>query len=336
SGCPTVDRCDDANPCPAVEADIFMNADDPKMDVSAPWAWNQVAAYNSVPYVVLTHEVGHFLGLGHENSAPAINGSADNASIESLMDATPRPYAAASVVRADDAAGSAAIYPAGDALCVAEADCVLGDFCADISNNQCPVGSYCPPAGTSCPRAETCMSGACMEHGGDRGSPCIVGGLPGCNSELECVANGENIRGHCTGPCKTDADCTPNGHCRASDEGGEKQCVFGGDLPAGSECDSDDQCQSAACEDQKCAESCEVDCDCSDGYACTSGACVHGRSTCYYRDGRTDNRSLTATLCSVDAPPQPRTRPWAFYVAAIGLGVWFSRRATSRRPPPRR
>ncbi|MCA9600682.1 MAG: matrixin family metalloprotease, partial [Myxococcales bacterium] len=175
--CPTTDRCD---VCPAAETDIFVSENDVKDLLPAKM------------HSVFAHEVGHWLGLGHE-STPGTDG------LVPLM--TPVPEAAGP--RADDIAGAVDLYPADTALCTTDADCVVGDFCGVIS-----LGAY-GATGVSCPRAERCIGGACVaQTAGATCSTCLDYAAPGCNNGLSCFGGtAYPHRGYCAEAAGDVASC---------------------------------------------------------------------------------------------------------------------------------
>lgn len=315
--CPPVDRCPEKEaPCAAMEGDIFLNAEIESAE------WGNVTDEGSLAFAVLTHEVGHLLGLGHSSGFTP----------EALMDPTPVAIDGVPILRADDVAGVTALYSDDAPLCEGALDCAVGDGC----NVNCDGISADICASESCARAERCVDGACEEVTGTLGAPCRLDGKPGCDESLTCAAGQGEYIGRCTGPCDSDPTCAPDGKCREVAAGGEKVCVFPGDLADGAACGANSDCRSAACVKDKCADSCETDCDCDDGLACRGGACLKARSTCYFRDGRPDNRRLSATLCSAAAGRRAArsvggvTAPWtAWAVLLLGaarVGVRARRR----------
>jgi hypothetical protein len=285
--CPYVSRCPDKDdPCSAAESDIFLNAEDASGAV-----WVTVTTADSAAYAILAHEVGHFLGLGHSNGLTP----------EALMDATPVIVMGQPLVRTDDVSGITALYPNDKPLCDTDSDCIVGNPC----NVSCGAisGSYCQSA--DCARGERCVEGSCEDVTGLLGTPCQTSGNPGCDTGLECSVDEGFYIGRCSGPCQNDEQCAPDGKCRELASGGDKGCVFPGNVEDGAACAGDGECKSAACVENRCAQSCETDCDCEYGLACRVGACLEGRSSCYYSDGRKDNRTLKATLCAAAAPAGP-------------------------------
>jgi hypothetical protein len=311
--CPPPDRCPEKDkPCAAGESDIFLNA-----ELATP-DWSLVTDGTSLPFAVLTHEVGHFLGLGHSVGQTPVP----------LMDPNPVFLPGQPLLRPDDVDGMTALYPKDAPLCEGDLECVVGNPCAanceDLSGDICKTGE--------CARAERCEAGACVDATGLLGSLCATfAGGPACDTGLECVVSAEQSIGRCSGPCTGDEQCAPAGKCRESVAGGEMRCVFPGDLADGAACAADTECKSAACVANRCADSCDTDCECEYGSACRAGACLRGRSTCYFADGRDADRKLTATVCAVTAAPHdaPFT-PLATLAAASALLLRRRRTATCR------
>jgi len=234
---------------------------------------------------VLTHEVGHAIGLAH----PSQNFNEPN---PVLKDATMFFVAhfdgRGASVHADDVAGVSALYPATAA---ADAD---HDGIADAAD-RCPAtpagaivgtdGCACADAGhASCDDGNACTSDTCNTATAgcvhtalscSDGNPCTV---DGCNAATGCTHGPSTDRDHdgiCDAVDDSDGDglvdlvdrCpkTPGGH--AVDRTG---CACG---EAGHvSCDDGDACTDDAC-DPATAACVHTPRNCSDGDPCTADTC---------------------------------------------------------------
>lgn len=249
---------------------------------------------------IITHEVGHQLGLGHTT----VNG------------ATMYPsYAGGEGPRTlsqDDIEGVCSLYPSGGAAqcsqsteCPAEQECVNGS-CVIIGESDGQIGEECSVSPCDeelvCVRAQddsafctrVCSDGVCPggwacyavnssqgevnlclpEQGttGDRsfGQNCESG--PECISGL-CVSDGQGA--FCSQSCAQDADCPNQSLCQRLSNGGGA-CVPDGSqetqTPFGTPCERPSDCDNGLCLDDDveiyCTLTCESERDCPEGADC--------------------------------------------------------------------
>jgi len=160
---------------------------------------------------VLTHELGHALGLGHSTVPGA------------TMDASLPAGIAARSLEQDDRDGVCAIYPgSGAAGCEAGPPCPSGFAC---------VARYCERYGT---RGETC-------------APCqrLPGACAGSGDDARCIdiGGGATAGRVCGRACAVDADCGPRFRCLPTTTSGDLQCVSDDGCASGPDpCSSDAQC----------------------------------------------------------------------------------------------
>jgi len=192
---------------------------------------------------VLTHEVGHVLGLRHscgDPGAPACESSTIFAT--SVMHPQYRGREGHSL-GGDDIAGICAIYAAGDdcsVTCPAGLECERG-VCVDPTCGESMCEPTCddlasPCEGGRCSEDGVCVEGDCALAGhsegwcirpGTTGTPCSAG--EDCESRL-CLTS-VSVGSYCTFECRHDADCA--GLQRCSEVDGSNVCV---PLPPGGTC----------------------------------------------------------------------------------------------------
>ena len=287
-----------------IDGDILYNGIDHRWTTN-PTQGGQVDAVS-----IITHEVGHQLGLGHSQRTAATmyfayTGGTGARSLDS-----------------DDIQGVCSLYPGSGATgCSTDNDCPQGERCGGgtcIPDTQgeggvgesCAVGpcagdlvcvqgnggepfctSFC--SGGDCPSGWACIGvnsnqGAlnlCLpsaEGGGDAsfGERCDNG--PDCSSGL-CIQSGQSS--FCSEVCIDDDGCPSGASCYAL-SGGGGACVPGGGVSSGAfgdACENGQQCDSELCISDGtrayCSAECSGDGDCPAGAACYaledgSGACV--------------------------------------------------------------
>ena len=128
-----------------MEADIAINADSLTWVVGGPDATRTDAID---PLGVMTHELGHFLGLAHtpEPFATMYYGQLPNG-MNSTLDA-------------DDRAGICSIYPSGQMECANDTDCDERQHCGDISDIPVCIDEHDGP-GAFCSKDYIDCEGMC-------------------------------------------------------------------------------------------------------------------------------------------------------------------------------
>jgi hypothetical protein len=272
------------------EADIYLDAQDFKWSVHGQASRKDVEA-------VLTHELGHALGLLHpcetdgSDGAPVCNGLAAEAEatmypLYSLEQASLAP---------DDVEGVCYLYPDATDAChgCGRLEVCVGTEChARCGATVCELGQVCGswgcvPEGActardcrerSCASDEMCgplarcVGGVCRGGAAAWGDRCT--GSPDCTSGA-CVAD------VCQPPCHTDAECGPNGACRPSVDTPARGCEESGAYAAGMVCRVGEDCRSGLCifteRGAACTTACTSSEACSTGWACEL---VEGRQVC--------------------------------------------------------
>jgi MYXO-CTERM domain-containing protein len=196
---------------------------------------------------VLTHELGHFSGLGHTLRA------------FDTMYYSWKPWQGQRTISIDDKLGLCSIYP--------------------VHGDECPS-----PA---CPAEEQCVThhdGRLCEGSPDPiGAPCNYDRVE-CDSF--CLFTALDLsQGYCSRFCDKNADCPPTHHCDVASAGGMpvKVCFVGAQPPPDAgvgACTTDQQCPTGQhCDvgNGACTFECRAAADCSGGKICDErGFCATG------------------------------------------------------------
>jgi hypothetical protein len=266
------------------EADILLNAEH--------FDWEELSLQ-----AVLTHELGHALGLDHPCEEGGIGGvpaceSADEATLASVM------YPLYDVTRArlgsDDVAGICYLYPAGEC----DGGCGIREVCIDdachatCGDEVCELGQACgywgcgprdgclerDCSGLSCKKTDECgpllrcAGGVCSAGDGPWGSS--------CQASSDC-AEGACVARVCQPICREDDECGKNGSCQTADAGAGRGCVDSGAYRLGDRCSVGEDCQTGICLLTDERNACTL--ECGDGARCPSGwSCgtAEGRRVC--------------------------------------------------------
>ncbi|MCG3173697.1 MAG: hypothetical protein GMKNLPBB_01898 [Myxococcota bacterium] len=277
-----------------IDADIRFNGQD--------YSWSTTGARGRMDVAnIATHEIGHFLGLGHEPS---------------IFEATMFPSATlGETIRAsihpDDAAGVCYIYPAdkgaAGSKCNADTDCKAGLKC--VSADGTKVCTKPCSRDSDCGSGLVCRNSQCTqpEPAGGGGGAGSAGGLCApCSSGQEC-ASGICVQGPnmsiCTQTCDSSRNACPTGYDCVPTQGGPGVCWpssnscsggggggGGGPAPAdigqpcaatGGLCKAGLVCAGSSANDAKCYRICNTSgADCPNGQICAGlqnfdgGACV--------------------------------------------------------------
>lgn len=290
-----------------VDGDILYNGIDHR------WSTNPSRSGQVDAQSIITHEIGHQLGLGHT----LVNG------------ATMYPsYAGGTGPRTlsqDDIEGVCSLYPgSGAPECTRTADCAdglecvngscvqvndgegqIGDsclnspcsdglvcvqgqdnnaFCTRIcSDGQCPGGWGCFAVNSNQGQVNICLP---ANDTGDSGFGDNCSSGQECSSGL-CVSDGQ--RAFCSQSCTQDAECPGSATCEGLSNGGGA-CLPSGEPNAGGgfgdECGQASDCDSELCldtgEDVYCTEQCQGDDDCPRGAGCFDAGQIN---VCAWREG---------------------------------------------------
>lgn len=204
---------------------------------------------------IATHEMGHFLGLGHPTSC----------SEGQTMCATYSGGTGARTLAPDDINGVCTIYPSGSGGCVTDSDCSAGEHCD---------GGICVPDTTA---GEPCDP--CSSH-------------EDCGSTYDfCLSGFPDGGAYCGAQCTTDTNCPTGFSCMEVSGSTVFQCIPDS-MDCSStppECTTDSDCPTGEiCDGGECVPDtttdCATDADCPAGYVCDGGTCVPDTTPDCYTD----------------------------------------------------
>ena len=319
----------DAGEWRIVEADIYLNAED--------HAWSSgTSADDSTRDVatVLTHELGHVLGLMHPCELTA-QGTAPRCT-ESFGRPTMHPVYGADQLslEADDEAGACFLYPSAncsddscglDHVCTRDGcvDSCGGKVCA--SGETCSFGLCVPSrvcAEGTCPQTcnvtadcdpnLACIDGVCNMGSGQRGDVCQGG--------QEC-RSGSCVENFCANSCTTSDSCAEGESCE--EDHSVNVCVSSRKRMGESCSESDDcignECLVGADLGPVCSRLCSTDQPCPGNWECST---VAGRAVC------TPPWFAASGGCGLVKLKQ--SRPSLVWLMCIGLCVGFVARRRRR------
>lgn len=117
-----------------MEVDLTLNAADFQW---VPGGGNALESDILDPVSVITHELGHWLGLAH------------SADVFATMFQASLPLAMQATLAGDDKAGLCSLYPNGSSECETDGECKQGELCQDVegfrvcAEQRDPIGSFC-------------------------------------------------------------------------------------------------------------------------------------------------------------------------------------------------
>ena len=227
---------------------------------------------------VLTHEVGHAIGLSHSFHREAtMYWTGGDIALRSLS--------------ADDERGVRFLY--GDAggqgqfcdLCESHDDCLVGSFCLALEDNHAFCGA---PCGRGCPENSECINlqsgdqscvpigrGCSDEAPGpfDDGDYCY--GTAQCGNDMMCLPLIDSAR--CVRTCQPGGAPCRVGECVGGGNGQPGICMTPGDRGYGEACESNLDCSSLSCIPIEGGRSiCTVECN-PERNDCPEGRCVRIR-----------------------------------------------------------
>jgi hypothetical protein len=317
------------------EADTYLN-------LGFDWTTGVPTDDRKRTLAVLTHELGHALGLLHPCEVDGSGGAPKCSQATAFASEEMYPIYSAdqTALSDDDIAGVCFLYSPScdDASCGADEKCADGICKPRCGDRACGVGTEC--------KKDTCVP-----------------------ISKDCGASG------CVGQaCSEQADCAPREYCS------DGICARG-EQALGDVCSSAKQCFDGACVDGACAESCNSGASCASGASCNTetGACTDDLSPmgekCQFSsdcrggyclaqaghdpacsrscdDGQpqcpsgwgcrtADDQPVCAPApaadegCSIAPPPSSCSAPYGLALTALTFACWRStRRRRSRRSKP--
>ena len=263
-------------------ADVAMNGENYRWAIGPSGALAASGTFDL--QAVLTHELGHFSGLGHTMVA------------HDTMYYSWTPWQGQRTPSADDKRGLCSIYPV--------------------------TGHECTPAGTGCAAGASCQTTdqgrLCDTPIEPIGAACNYDHVE-CSDF--CLFTATSLAsGYCSRFCDSNADCPLTHHCDVASAGTMKVkvCFAGAQPPpvdAMTECALDDQCAAGEhCTSAgACSFDCRVDGDCGGGGTCDdhgrcAGATGDGGGCCAAHDDPTGPLVALALSLVVGLVPRRRQR----------------------------
>ena len=289
------------------DADIYLDA--------GGYEWTIERDHDTSIEAVLTHELGHALGLLHpcelDHTADAPDCSESNADQQATT-MYPLYSAAQASPATDDLSGICYLYPVEGACspgCGPQTNCIEGECRALCGDALCQVGDVCGYWGCS-PR-NGCTERSCTGHVCDthvscgplarcnRGV-CVTGEVPwgsACKGSNDCQ-DGACVDHVCQPTCRTDTECR-TGTCMAALDGHARGCVASRDYVTGARCTAGEDCTTGLCLFTATPAVCTVECRsksaCPEDWSCRG---VDGRDVCVPADYQPAGGG-----CSLGAPP---------------------------------
>jgi MYXO-CTERM domain-containing protein len=267
-------------------ADVAMNGQHFRWALGPPGS--AITAGTLDLQAVLTHELGHFSGLGHSPSS------------HDTMYAAWTPWMGQRRLSLDDKLGVCALYATAGAECTATTGCLRGETCATTA-----AGPLCDapadPVGQACNYDRIECEDFCLFTSADLSS------------------------GYCSRYCEDDRDCPLTHHCDEASAGSStvKVCFAGAQPPpppdAAAECTIDDDCPAAThCNTMNaCSFDCRTDADCTGASGCDD------RGRCTPAIGGSDPGGCG---CRSSSDPRPSALALALLVTALAFALRRRRR----------
>lgn len=196
---------------------------------------------------VMTHEIGHFSGLGHTQRA------------YDTMYFAWSPWPGQRTLSIDDKLGLSSLYPDTGDECADATTCAEGETCEMFDGGRLCAGTP-DPVGAPCNYDRVECDGFCLFTVSDLSA------------------------GYCSKFCIDDGECPLSHHCEEIASTSAKACLEGPQEPEPPGCIADDTCSTGSyCEVESgvCTFDCRTTDDCNPGLVCSArGRCVDESGCC--------------------------------------------------------
>jgi hypothetical protein len=317
------------------DADVYLDA--------ASYDWTLETERDTSLQAVLTHELGHALGLLHPCELDGAQGTpaCSAASADELATTMYPLYSAAQASpEADDLAGICYLYPAEGTCapgCGPQTECVDGECRAFCDDGLCQVGEVCgywgcAPEGSCTERScdgQACENeGSCGPLASCEDGLCVSGKVPwggACKASSDCQ-DGACVDHVCQPPCRNDTECGP-GTCTAAVDERPKGCVSSRAYATGLRCTVGEDCTTGLCLFTASPAVCTVECrnksTCPDDWSCRS---VEGRDVCVPA-----NYQVAGGGCVLGSPSPVGSGRYSWILACAVLTLSWRARSKRRR-----
>lgn len=318
------------------DADLYLDA--------TSYDWTIEPDQDTSLQAVLTHELGHALGLLHPCELEGAEGAPDcaEASTEQLATSMYPLYSPAQASpEGDDLSGICYLYPAEGACvpaCSPEAVCIEGECRVLCGIDFCEAGQVCGYWG--CAPEGSCLERACdgqpCEGEGTCGplavckkGACASGQVPwgsGCSATTDCH-DGACVDHVCQPACRNGSECG-EGKCEPDLDERVQGCVASRAYPAGARCAVGEDCGTGLClftaSPAVCTSECRDNATCPKEWSCRG---VDGRDVCVPK-----NYQASGGGCALGSGlPGGAQRGW-WLLAGLALIVGLRWRSRRQRP----
>lgn len=272
------------------DADIYLDA--------TSYDWTTGGTKGTSLQAVLTHELGHALGLLHPCEPNGDDGAPDCERASDAEQATtmyPFYSAGQTSLDGDDAAGICYLYPPAQECgqgCPRGEMCVEGECRATCRDAVCERGEVC--GYWDCAAPDSCLDryciGAACKTTSDCGplARCVDGACASgpaawgdaCGESSDC-AQGACVDAVCQPDCSNDSDCGSVGSCHPTLDGRALGCKASRAYESGLHCAEGEDCKSGICiftaNPSVCTNECKTSDQCPERWSCGN---VEGQQVC--------------------------------------------------------